>query len=246
MDTFDPTAIATIGHNAPPEPPYVAIFQEIDDLYDEAKNLADGEEIDSAALADMVTGIHDKLHALGKKADELRVEEKRPLDEAVAAIQSKFNPYIQPKKGKVDLAKSALGTLLAAWRKKLADEKAAEAAAAAAKAEEARRTAQEAIRASAGNLAEREAAEETLKEAKALERQASRANKAATTGTGLRKVYSAEIADEEKAMDWAYNHAPGEFVALALSLANEQVRAGARSVPGFVVKEDVVASVGRA
>jgi hypothetical protein len=51
-------------------------------------------------------------------------------------------------------------------------------------------------------------------------------------------VWSAEIADEEKALDWAFGHAPGEFMALALSLANEQVRAGARKLPGFRVVEE--------
>ena len=244
-DTFDPTSIAGSVPKTHNQPPYIAIFEEIDDIFDEAKNFADGEAIDSQALADAITALHDKLHALGKKADDLRVEEKKPLDEQVKAIQDRYNKYIQPKKGRVDMAKAALGTLLATWRQKVAAEKAAEAARIAAEAEAARQAAQDAIRASSGNLAARADAEEQLAAAKKLEKVAARADKAATTGTGLRTVWSAEIEDEEKALTWAYEHAPGEFMALALSLAEEKVRAGARSVPGFLIKEEKVASVGR-
>jgi len=252
--TFDPTAIAGATetslppktHNQPPEAPEVALFQQIDDLYDTAKDFADGEPIADDKMEAVITGIYNDLHKLGKEADELRVAEKKPLDDAVKAIQDKYNKYIQPKKGRVDMAKAALGDLLAPYRnaKRLAAE--AEARRIAEEAETARIAANAAMQASSGNLAEREEAEERLAEAKRLETTARRANKAATTGTGLRTVWSAEIADESAALDWAYNHAPGEFMALALSLANEQVRAGVRSLPGFKVVEEKVAATGRA
>lgn len=237
-EAFDPTAIAGAGHN---QPPHLVIFQQIDDLYEEAKNFADGEAIDSEQLAAAITKIHDKLHALGKQADELRVEEKKPLDDQVKAIQDRYNPYVQAKKGKVDLAKAALGALLAPWRKKVADEKAAIAAQQAAEAVAAKEAAEAAIRSSSGNLGAREYAEELLADAKKLERGAKRADKAATTGLGLRSVRIVKIADEEKALDWAFGHAPGEFMAMALSLAEEQVRGGVRSIEGFSIVEDKVA-----
>lgn len=235
---FNPLAI-TKTHNQPPE---VAIFAEIDDLYEEAKNWADGEPITSQEMADAITTLRDGIHEAGKKADALRVEAKRPHDEAAAAIQALYNPYVQPKNGRVDLAKSVLDSLLTPWRTRVAQEKAAEAARIAAEAEAARLAAQEAMQASAGNLAEREAAEELLADAKRLERGAKRADKAATTGLGLRTVWDAVLEDEEVAMDWCWERARAEVLAVAQRNADELVRSGVRQVPGFRVVERKVAS----
>jgi hypothetical protein len=247
MSTFDPTAIATaspatIGHN---QSPFEAIKQEIEDLFDEAKNWADGEAISSQAIHDQIEKLRDSIHDAGKRADALRVEEKKPLDDQVKAVQDKFNPLIQPKRGKVDLAKSTLDALLTPWRTRVAAEKAAEAARKAAEAAAATLAAQEAIQASSGNLAAREEAEELLADAKSLAKTARRADKAATTGLGLRTVWDVTLVDEEAALDWAYGRAADEFRALAQKNAEEQVRAGVRSVPGFSVVERKVATAGR-
>lgn len=235
---FNPLAI-TKTHNQPPE---LLLFQEIDDFYEEARNWADGEPITSAEMADAITALRDGIHEAGKKADALRVEEKKPHDDAAKAVQDKYNKYVQPKKGRVDMAKSALDALLTPWRTRVAAEKAAEAARIAAEAEAARRTAQEAMQASAGNLAEREAAEELLADAKALEKTARRSEKAATTGLGLRTVWSAELVDEELAMDWVWGRAKDEVLAVAQRNADEAVRGGLRQVPGFTVTERRVAA----
>lgn len=233
-DDFNPLAI-TKTHNQPPE---VAIFAEIDDLYDEARNWADGEPITSQEMADAITALREGIHEAGKRADALRVEEKKPHDDAAKAVQDKYNPYVQPKKGRVDMAKSALDALLTPWRTRVAAEKAAKAARIAAEAEAARAAAQAAMQASAGNLAEREAAEELLADAKALERGAKKADKAATTGLGLRTVWFAELVDEEAAMDWLWARAKDEVLAVAQRNADELVRSGVRQVPGFVVREE--------
>lgn len=235
MTDFDPTAIAGKDHNLPP---HEAIFQQIDDLYDEAKNFADGEPIATEAMHDAITKLYDGLHELGKQADELRVEKKKPLDDKIKAIQDEFNPYIQAKRGKVDLGKSALGDLLAAWRAKVAAEKKAEADKIAAAAETARKAADEAMRASSGNLAAREEAETQLAEAKKLEKTANRTFKAATTGTGMRTVWVATLTDAEAGLDWAYARDPARFTALVQDMANEAVRSGLRAVPGFAVAEE--------
>ncbi|PDS97543.1 hypothetical protein CO659_12845 [Rhizobium sp. S9] len=243
MTTFDPTAIvttaATIGHN---QPPSATIFQEIEDLFDEAKNWADGEPITSPEMHDAIDNLRTQIHEAGKRADALRVEEKKPLDDQVKAIQDKYNPYIQPKRGKVDMAKSALDALLTPWRTRVAAEKAAEAARVAEAAAAAKRAADEAIRASSGNLAAREEAEEQLAEARRLERGAGRAWKAATTGTGLRTVWTATLVDAEAGLDWAYTKDPARFTELVQAMANEAVRAGVREVPGFAVVESKVAA----
>ena len=65
--------------------------------------------------------------------------------------------------------------------------------------------------------------------------------KAATTGTGLRTVWIAEVKDAGAALDWAYERDPARFTELVQDMANAAVRAGMRDVPGFLVREEKVA-----
>lgn len=239
MKSFNP--LAGIGHNQPPADPFDIIAQELNDLYEEAKNFCDGEPIDSEALADAITELHDKIHDCGKRAEELRVTEKKPLDNKIAEIQAKFHPLIgntKAGKGKVVLGKDACQSLLTPWRIAKQQAAAAEATAIAAKAEAARQAANAAMQASSGNLAAREEAEAALAEAKALEKTAKKADKAATTGTGLVTRWVAVLDDAEKAMDWCWGRAKDELLAVAQRNADEVVRAGVRTVPGFRVEED--------
>lgn len=225
-------------HNNPPA--YLAVFEEIDDLFQTAKDFADGEPIADEAMHDTISSIRDQIHEAGKRADELRVEEKKPHDEAAAAVQARYNPYIQPKKGKVDLAKSALADLLAAWRKRVADEKAAEAKR---KQEEAAKLAAEAaaaIQASSGNLEARVEAEELLAHARDTEKAAKRADKAATTGTGLRTVWRAELTDEAAALDHYYPLYREQFLGMVRGYAEADARGGVRAIPGFRVYDEKV------
>lgn len=247
-DDFDPMAVTLPpkDHNQPAandeHSAFDLIKKEIEDLFEEATNWCDGEPISSQEMHDAVEKLYDGLHEAGKRADTLRVAEKKPLDDKIAAIQAAYNPLIQAKKGKVDLGKSELGKLLAVWRKKVADEKAAAAAAKAAEAAAAAQAAQDAIRASAGNLAARVDAEERLAHAATLQKQAKRADKAATTGLGLRTVWSAKLVDEEAAMEWCWARAKAELLAVAQRNADELVRGGARTVPGFRVVDEKVAA----
>lgn len=236
---------AVVGNNNPPPTAYERIRETIHDLFDEAKNFADGEPIASQDMHDAIEKLYDMLHDAGKRADEARVEEKKPLDDAAKEIQDRYNLLIgntKSVKGKVVLGKEALGTLLTPWRNKVAAEKEAAARAAREEADRIAREAEAAIRASAGNLEEREKAEELLAEAKQVERFAKRADKAATTGTGLRTIWHCTLEDEGAALDWAYGRDPGAFKALVQSMAEGVVRGGMRSVPGFRVHDERVAA----
>jgi hypothetical protein len=247
---FNPQAIREvgIGHNQPPandNSAFEAIRQELDDLYDTAKDFCDGEPITDEAMANVITELHDRIHECGKRAEELRVDEKKPLDDQITAIQAKFHPLIgntKAGKGKVVLGKEACQALLTPWRTRIAQEKAADAARIAQEAEDARRAADEAVRASSGNLAARESAEELLADAKRLEKTAKRADKAATVGTGLRTIWKAELVDEDAAMEWTWARAKEEVLAVAQRNADEAVRGGVRQVPGFRIVESKVAS----
>lgn len=214
------------------------VVTKINDLYDEAKNWADGEPISSAEIAAAVTELYDGLHEAGKEAEVLRVAEKAPLDKQIDDIQARFNPYVQPKKGKVALGKESLGVLLTAWRVKEAKVKEEKATAARKEADELAAAAQLAMQASSGNLEARERAEEAVDMAKEATKFAKRTEKAATTGTGLRTVWVATITDEGAALDWAYTRSPARFLELVQSMADEVVRSGVRDVPGFAVNEE--------
>jgi hypothetical protein len=228
----------TIGHNNPPA--YLRVFEEIDDLFQTAKDFADGEPIADEAMHDTISAIRDRIHDAGKRADELRVEEKRPFDDAAKAVQDKYNPYIQPKKGKVDLAKAALGDLLAAWRRRVLAEKQAEAARKAAEAAKLAAEAAAAIRATSGNLEARVEAEELLAHAKAVEKDAKRADRHATTGTGLRAVWRAELVDEAAALDHYYPLYREAFLDMVRGFAASDAVAGVRVIPGFRVYDERV------
>jgi hypothetical protein len=252
MSTFDPTAIAGTeaelppkDHNQPEPTPFEAVKTEIEDLFMEATNWCDGEAISSQEIHDQIEKLYDGLHAAGAKAEKLRVAEKEPFDTAIAEIQARFAPLIADNKsvkGKVTLGKQELAKLLTPWRAAKAAAAQAEAARVAAAAAEATRIATEAIRASSGNLAARESAEEQLADAKRLEKTARRWDKAATTGTGLRTTYRADLVSIDEALDHYWTTSQARFEDLVRELAAADVRAGKRAIPGFTVVEVKVAS----
>lgn len=254
MDTFEDyvameDAPLPPGHNGGPpldDPSPDArnpVMVEIDDLYDEARNFADGEPIATPEMADAITTLLESIHDAGKRADRIRADQKKPHMDAANAVQAAWNPYIQDKRGKVDKAKGALQELLAPWRKKLADEQAEKARKAEAEAAKLREEANAAMRNSSGNLEARERAEELLDLAKDGERYARKQVKAATTGTGLRTVWVPRLVDDSAALDWAYGKYPARFSDLVIELASTDVRNGVRAIPGFEIIEEKKATV---
>lgn len=243
MTDFNPMAVK--GHNSDGAADEKAeVFKGIDELYEEAKHWADGAEIENAQQHDAITAIREAMHDLGKKADDLRIAEKKPLDDAVKAIQDEFNPYIQKGKGKVDRAKKCLDDVLAKWR--IAEQRRKDEIARKEReeAEAERRAAQEAIRASAGNLMAREEAEEKLARAKQTENFARRAERDANTRTGLRTVKRMEFEDKNdrsSALDWAFEHDAERFYALSIEMAREYHGATRKCPPGFKIVEEKVA-----
>lgn len=221
--------------------PFAEITDEIQNLYDEAKNWADGSPIETQAQCDALDVLDKALFDAGKRLDALRVEEKRPLDEQIDAIQGRYNPFVQPKKGKVDLARSSLNPLRAAFKDAERRRKEAIAEQARLEADEAAAKAQEAMRASAGNLEAREQAEKVLHDAKLAEQDARRTQKAATTGLGLRTSYRPVMTDGVKAAEHYWNLRQADFKEVLLEFAVQDVRRGVRIIPGFDVIEEKTA-----
>lgn len=218
--------------------PFDEISLQIDELYEEARNWADGSAIENEGQHKTVSDLEAMLAEAGKRAEALRVEEVKPLDEAKAAIQAKYHPLIgdtKAGKGKVVLGRAALKDLLTAWRARIAAEKAAKAAAARAEAEEENRRALEAMRASRGDLEAREQAEEQLRHAKEAEAFAARQHKAATTGLGLRTRKVPVLRDLNLAVRHYWKQDPEAFARLVTELAEAEVRAGRAEIPGFEI-----------
>lgn len=239
-----PAAKPEPGHNNPPASPYDTIKQEIEDLFSEAANWADGEPIADQKQADAVTALLEMLSDAMARADEARKEENRPFDEGKAEVQARYNALIGKTTkltGRAVMAKEALQTLLTPWRNKLENERRAEAARLAKEAADAAAEAQAAMQASRGNLEERDKAEELYQAAQDIARVAKRADRAATTKTGLRSVWSVQVVNMGEALEWAWARDEQRFNDLAIAMAKEAVDGGMRTVPGFKVTEERVA-----
>jgi hypothetical protein len=231
---------AVIGGNMPPEPtPYEKAETEIGNLYEEAKLYLDGAAVETQGVADDIANLLNMLRAAEKKAEEARKVEKEPHLEAGRAVDAKFKPLLE----RVKLAADGCKKALAPWLAKLEAEKAAKAEAARREAEEKARAAQEAIRAAqAANLEEREAAEALLKEAKKAEAAAARAEKDTAKAGGstgravsLRTEYRPVLVNEMAARRHYYETRHPELLAFLQSLAEQDVRAGKREIPGFEI-----------
>lgn len=242
-----------IGHNNPPveiEPtPFEMSEVEIGDLYAEAKNWLDGEPVSSQAQADGLSKLIDDLRKAAKLADERRVDENRPFDEGKAEVQARYNVLIEDNKragrfGKAILAIDMAKKALAPWLQRLEDEKRATAAKAREEADRKAREAQEALRASqVDDLAQREAAEAMIRDAQRAEAAATFAEndkahaKGGTRAMGLRSVWRAEMTDGRAAAGHYWTTRREEVDAFFQGLADADVRAGKRAIPGFLILE---------
>jgi hypothetical protein len=247
---------AQIGDNNPPpeeqiKPEWEAVRIHMDDLLTEAANWADGEKIDNQDKADAVGKLRQLLQDASHLADKARVVEKEPLDKAIAEIQDRYNAYIAPMKNKkpgtVSKAVVALGNLLNPWLNKLADEKAArekaareEAEAAQAAALAARQDAKQSDDLAAMDQADSllAQAEEAAMALRSVEREKVQV-KGEFRATGLRSYWTAALNEGEggKALVHYAKAQPDRVKAFLQQLADEDVRKGAREIPGFTISE---------
>lgn len=242
-------AIAEIGHNqGPPLSPFEAVSVHISDLMIEARNWCDGAKVEDQAQADVVSRLIEDFRLAHQAADDARKEENRLFDEGKAAVQAKYAPLIADTKaqtGKTVLAMNALKAALKPFLDKLAAEKRAAEEAARAQAQRAAEEAAAAVRAApVDDLAAREAAEELVEAARLAETAASRAahDKAQAHGgsraLGLKKFYRAELVAPGDALRHYAVERNAELKEFLLGLAEIDVRAGKRQIPGFKVIED--------
>lgn len=237
---------AVIGHNMSP---FDMVEVEIGDLYSEARNWLDGNPIQSQAEAETIATLMDLLRKAEKRADDLRKEEVRPLDEAKQAIQDRYHPLIgktKAGKGKAVAALDACKATQTAWLIKLDNEKRAAAELARREAEEKTARAQAAIRAAdAANIAEREEAERLVREAAEAEHAATKAekDKAQAKGDGARAIglrtsYRAEVTNHHAYLVALWKERHPDLIEFLEVQAQRQVDSGRRHMDGVTVHED--------
>ena len=243
-----PVAVAAPGHNMPPaDSPFEAIKTHIDDLYAEAKAYLDGEPISTQGQADDVARLRGMIDEAAKAADAARKLENEPFDTGKAEVQARYAPLISDTKGvkgKTVLALEACRKALTPWLLKLDAER--EAAAKAARveadrlADEARTKAQ-----TATSIDEAEQAEAMFADAKAASHEAASigSDRARVHGGDYRAVilkdnWTARIIDPTAALRWAWTDHRADLEAYALQLAQADVRAGKRTLPGFEITNE--------
>lgn len=233
-----------IGHNNPPPTPFDAVEARTNDLYHEAKMWLDGDEVTSEEYAEQITTLLNMLRQTGKQAEEARTEEKAPHLEAGRAVDAKYKPIT----GMIDKATKACKAAMAPWLKKKADILAAEQEEARAKAAAAQAKAQAVMQAAAqDDLQEREDAERAVDAAKEAEKQSSKLNNTRSTtkgavgrAVGLRTYYEPELIDGTAAARhyWQTQTGREAINELLMKLARQDVSAGKREIPGFIVHEE--------
>lgn len=231
--------MTTLLANAPAEPA-VLFAEEVDDLLLEARNYLDGEPIANEQQAEAVSSLINRLRRVAKDADEARLVEKKPHDEAARAVQAKWTPIIT----KAELATSTAKEALAPWLREIEAKQQREAEVARQEAERAAQKAAEAFAASSGNLAAREDAERLIKGARGAEAYANKASKAKAhakggeRAVGLRSYYVAEVTDPVLFGKWAWEHRRAEYVQFLHGLAEREARLGIREIPGLKITEE--------
>jgi hypothetical protein len=214
------------GGNAPPA--FDAHKANIDDLRTEATVWLDGQAVTTAEEAEGLTTLIDLARIARDAADAQRVAEKKPHDDASKAVQAKWKPLVDGAQRILDVCLEKV----AAWRVAERDRKEAAAALARAEAEAEAEAATAALQGSAGDLVAREQAEQVVESAKMAGKVASKAEKAATKGNGLRTFYRAQITDFAAAARHYWQPEHDRFEALVLEFAQRDVTAGRRDIPG--------------
>lgn len=244
-----------IGHNQPPPElptPFAIAEKAVNDIYDETTLWLDGHQINSQELADGVANLLAKIREAEKLADDARVAEKAPLDEAIKEIQARYAPLIadtKAVKGKTVLAAAACKKALQPWLEAEDRRIREEARIVREEADRQRCEAEKALRASeTANLAGRAAAEELLSAAKkadaaanVAEKQTAKAGGAFGRSAALRTVYVPTITDPVVAVRHYWIVAREKMLTFVSGMIERDIRLGKRKIPGVEITETKVA-----
>jgi hypothetical protein len=231
-----------IGHNRASLSAFEAVQIDIADLADLARNTLDGIPLANKAQAAAVQSLVDQARKASGAADKAREADKAPHLKAGREVDTRYKPLITEAERIVSAGKVTLQPWLVALQSK----QRAEAA-------EAQRIADEATAAALAkhqaanpaSLESREDADRALADAGKAQADAKRAAAARAVassgegrGIGLRSYWEADMTEPHLYLAHLKHTAPERLkVALAIMMM-EDVRAGARSLPGCVIREE--------
>lgn len=223
--------------------PFDLIVEDLNDLLLEARNWCDGEAAATQEEVDEIARLIDAINDSAKALEAERVKEKKPLDDAIQAIQDRFNVWLAPlknkKPGKVPIALDALNAAKRPFLLAREAELAAQREAARKEAEEKALEAQRAAQAAAANdLATREEAEAKIEQAEAAAAAAKAAEKekahahGSGRAQGLRTRVVGEITDLNAAVRFYWTNDPQPFRELVQRLVDTDARQNRRAAEG--------------
>lgn len=231
-----------IGANGPPEPtPLEAAQETIDALYGEAVLWLDGAAIDNPETANGVAKLFVMLRDAEKHADLARAAEKRPHLEAGRAVDDAYRSSIKKANTALDACREALKVWLEAAEadiRRTAEAKRREATAALLAAQEAVRSADRT------NLAEVEAAEAMLVQARRIDAAATTWEKTTASAglpgqrVSLRGTPVPVLKDAGAALAHYRVTAPFDVMDWLQRMAEKDIRSGKRDIPGFTIATD--------
>lgn len=250
METATLPADHQIGANRPPESSaYEAHAAHIDDLYTEAKNWADGADIETEAQAAEVDRLIDDFKAAIAAAEASRDAEKKPYQAKVTEIQERYYPLLADTtklKGKAITAKAALLAVKTKWANKVAAEQAKRAEALRQEAASQAKEAADAARSAIGNIEATESAEDLIRAAKQALKAAAVAEKPAVKGMRDNWVvvgFSTEEGADGLPVDGRglllrhyLKTRPDDLLNACMDMARQDVRDGKRVIPGVVIE----------
>lgn len=230
---------AKIGDNNPPADtlsPFETMQIHINDLYEEALNWLDKDDIANESQAEQVTRLKGMLDEAAKTADAERAAEKKPHWDAGKAVDAKWKPIIEI----ADKAKRAAARKLTPWLQAIQAEKdriAAEERAKAKAAQEALQRAHEEQQRT-GNLADVERTEELERAAKEQNKAAARAAKDTSAiktdagRTSLRTYWLVKVNEPHLLLAHYRSTDPDWLKTVLRERAERDIRGGARNLPG--------------
>lgn len=216
-----------IGGNMPP--PFEACSLHIEDLFSLASGSLAAGPIQNDEQEAALDAMLDDFRKARKVADDQRVIEKKPHDDAAAAVQALWKPLL----ARCDMGAAEIKNALTPYREARQRAKVEAVRQAREEAEAKQRAAQEALR-NSDDLEERFAAEAELKQAQKL---TAVANKIDRSATGLRTSWQAEVTDRRAALLHYIARSPERFEALIQQLADEDARGTRAPVPGVTFHE---------
>lgn len=249
-DEIDVNERAVAGDNISKMTPFEAIEIDIKDLFEEAAQWLDGTKVETQEDADAINTLKDRIKKATKAADDQYDIEVKPHQATVKEIQTRYNALTgnnKSVKGLAVKAEEACNAALEPYLLKLEAEQKEKARLARIEADRLQAIALEAMRSrDAANLAESEAAEKLLNDAKAAEKVAGKAESARPQAkgegraTGLRTKKVPVMVDKQIAAKWVWLDCNEELIIWIQEQAEKAVRAGKLTIPGFEIREERV------